>query len=335
MTSRRALTGIVLLIAAFAVGGCGGGDSGGPQPPAGQSRSEFDRAIDQAAAVKASDFPSPRGRSLQQIADSQTSGGLQVGLATSEYTPGENRLAFGLIDQENSFVYGKSAVYLARTPQSPARGPYPAPAHPLVVEPPFRSKGTATETSGIAAIYSAQVPLPKPGRYAALVITKFGDRTFGGGTTVSMRRNRSVVEVGQPAPKVETETVASAGGDMEAIETRDPADTMHETSLTDVLGKKPVALLFATPALCQTRVCGPVTDIAEQLKAKYGDQVEFIHQEVYEDNQVNKGLREPLRRFGLHTEPWLFVIDRDANVTARIEGSFGVDEFEEAVKTAL
>lgn len=332
MTLRRALVG--LTIALVSAAGCTG-DDGGPQPPPGESRSEFERALDEAANVRASDFPAPRGRSLQELADSQTGGALQVGLATSEYTPGENRLAFGLIDQQNSFVYGQSAVYLAATPRSPARGPYPAPAHPLVVDPPFRSKGTATETSSIAAIYSADVPLPKPGSYAVLVITKFGDRTFGAGSTIKMPKTRRVVEVGQPAPRIATETVASAAGDMDAIETRDPADTMHKTSLSDVLGKKPVALLFATPALCQTRVCGPVTDIAEQLKSKYGDQMEFIHQEVYVDNQVNKGLREPLRRFGLRTEPWLFVIDRDGQVTARVEGSFGVDEFEEAVKTGL
>ena len=225
MTFRRALLGLLLTIALASAVGCGD-DDGGPQPPPGQSRSEFERALDEAAAVEPSDFPAPRGRSLQELADSQTSGGLQVGLATSEFTPGENRLAFGLIDQQNSFVYGKSAVYLAATPQAPARGPYPAPAHPLVVEPPFRSKGTATETSGIAAIYSADVPLPRPGRYAVLVITKFGDRTYGGGSTIEMPKKRRVVEVGQPAPRVGTETVASAGGDMDAIETRDPADTM-------------------------------------------------------------------------------------------------------------
>jgi hypothetical protein len=96
-----------------------------------------------------------------------------------------------------------------------------------------------------------------------------------------------------------------------------------------------VALLFATPQLCQSRVCGPVTDIALQMQAKYGDEMEFIHQEVYVDNDPEKGLREPLRRFNLPTEPWLFVVDRSGKVTARMEGSFGLTAFERAIKTAL
>ena len=107
---------------------------------------------------------------------------------------------------------------------------------------------------------------------------------------------------------------------------------MHAKSFADVVGKKPVALLFATPQLCQSRVCGPVVDVALQMKAKYGDRVEFIHQEVYEDNDPNKGLREPLQAFNLPTEPWLFVVGKDGRITARLEGSFGLGAFEQGAQ---
>jgi hypothetical protein len=96
-----------------------------------------------------------------------------------------------------------------------------------------------------------------------------------------------------------------------------------------------VALLFATPQLCQSRVCGPVTDIAVQMEAKYGRRMAFIHQEVYKDNNPRRGLREPLIRFHLRTEPWLFVVNRQGIITARLEGSIGVRAFEQAIKTGL
>jgi hypothetical protein len=101
------------------------------------------------------------------------------------------------------------------------------------------------------------------------------------------------------------------------------------------VGKRPVALLFSTPRLCHSRVCGPVTDIAEQLKKEYGDRMTFIHQEVYVDNQLEKGLRKPLRDFKLETEPWLFTVKADGTVAARLEGSFGQDEFRKAIEAAL
>ena len=139
-----------------------------------------------------------------------------------------------------------------------------------------------------------------------------------------------------PAPKVQTDTVASAGGDVEAIDTRAPDRATCTTSPSPTWsGTKPVALLFATPQLCQSRVCGPVVDIALQLKARYGDRIQFIHQEVYVDNDVNKGLRPPLKAFHLPTEPWLFVVGKDGRITARLEGSFGQRAFEQALNTAL
>ena len=109
---------------------------------------------------------------------------------------------------------------------------------------------------------------------------------------------------------------------------------MHE-NFADVVGKKPVALLFSTPQLCESRVCGPVTDVALQMRAKYGDDMAFIHQEVFVDNKREEGLRPPLQAFNLESEPWLFVLDKDGKVTARLEGSFGVEAFENAVKTGL
>jgi hypothetical protein len=82
-------------------------------------------------------------------------------------------------------------------------------------------------------------------------------------------------------------------------------------------------------------VCGPVTDIALQLESEFGDRMTFIHQEVYVDNAVEKGLRPPLRAFNLETEPWLFTFDREGRVAARLEGSFGVNAFRQAVEAAL
>jgi hypothetical protein len=153
---------------------------------------------------------------------------------------------------------------------------------------------------------------------------------------VSSAKADKIPDVGERAPKVATDTLGSVKGDEALLDTRIPAaPELHEKSFDEVLGSKPVALLFSTPQLCQSRVCGPVTDIALQMSSKFGDQVEFIHQEVFVDNAVAKGLREPLRRFNLQTEPWLFTVRADGTIAARLEGSFGLKAFEEAVQAAI
>ena len=322
--------------AAVTFAGCGGG-SNDPVRPGKPSSATLRAQLKEATASTVGDFPATEGRTLRQVASGLDGTGAQVGLATSVFTPGVNRLAFGVLDPKTGFVYGKAGVYVATGPDAKARGPYPAPADLLITDPRYRSKTAATEKDPFAAVYAAQVPFGKPGQYAVLVATEVGGSLIGATSAVNVipRSKDPVVEVGEKAPRVATDTVQSAGGNVASIDTRIPPGTMHETSLKDVLGKKPVALLFATPALCQSRVCGPVVDIAEQLKAKYGDRIEFIHQEVYVDNDLNKGLRPPLKAFGLPTEPWLFVIDRNGKVVERLEGSFGFNAFEQAVKAGL
>jgi hypothetical protein len=329
---------MALSAAVLAVAGCGGGsDDGGDGTANVPDTGGLREKVRAAGAPKAAEFPAVEGRSLQEVADSMQ-GGPEVGLAGQTYTVGDNRLAFGVIDPQGAFIYGKTAVYVAPNPGARARGPFPAPADVLVTDPPFRSRQAAGETDLFAAVYGADVKFTKPGAWSVLTVTQAGGGMLAAPSQLKVVRpgDDPVPDVGEAAPRVETDTVASAKGDEEAIDTRIPtAPELHEESFADVVGEKPVALLFATPQLCQSRVCGPVTDIALQLKAEYGDRMTFIHQEVYVDNDPNKGLRQPLKQFSLRTEPWLFVVGADGKVTARLEGSFGLKAFEDAINTAL
>ena len=124
------------------------------------------------------------------------------------------------------------------------------------------------------------------------------------------------------------------GGDVASIDTRLPPSSMHDADFADVLGKKPVVLLFATPQLCQSRVCGPVVDVAEEVKAAAGRDVEFIHMEVYRDNRIDKGIRPQMAAFHLLSEPWLFTFNRSGKVAARIEGAFSERELAQAIAAA-
>jgi hypothetical protein len=136
----------------------------------------------------------------------------------------------------------------------------------------------------------------------------------------------NVAAVGDKAPRISTPTAASVGGDLSKIDTRQPPSSMHEVDFKDVVGRKPVMLVFATPALCTSRVCGPVVDVAEQVKAESGDGIEFIHMEVFNENDASKGVRPQLAAFGLQTEPWVFAIGSDGRVVERTEGALGVSE---------
>ena len=130
--------------------------------------------------------------------------------------------------------------------------------------------------------------------------------------TIKVGGSEDIPTVGERPPRIHTPTVSDVGGDLGQIDTRSPHDDMHKVDFADVLGKEPVVLLFATPALCESRVCGPVVDVAEQVEHEAGDGVNFIHMEVFNNNNASDGYRPQL----LEVRP----ADRAVGVRDRSQG---------------
>ena len=281
----------------------------------------------------ASNFPRVGGRSLKQLAR-QIKAIAQLGGGGQAFSPGVKRFAFALTDRDNRFIYSPTAVYIATSPDAPAHGPFLAAADSLSVPPQYRSNEN-DGPGGLKAIYAAQLPLPRAGVYYLLALTRVGDHLIGSTGQVNVTEHSPIPDVGQRPPAIMTDTLASVHGDVSLATTRKPPENMHSVSFNEVLGKRPVALLFSTPELCTSRVCGPVTDIMVMLQHELGNRMTFIHQEIYVNNEPTRGLRSQLHAFHLETEPWLFTINRHGVIAARLEGVFGVNEARQALDAAL
>ncbi len=293
-------------------------------------------AVDELTAAEdphSSQFPSADGKSLQQLA-SHAHSSSQFGAATGTFTPGIRRLAFGITTSSGAFVYAPTAIYIAPTPSAPAQGPFLAPADPMSVAPQYRSRQNSGP-GGIMAIYATRVPVPHPGTFDVLALTRTRKGLIGAAGDVAVAASSPIPNVGQRPPDIATDTPASVHGDLGLLTTRIPPDDMHAVSFNQVLGKRPVALLFSTPQLCTSKVCGPVTDIAVSFEHQFASRITFIHEEVYVDNDPSKGLRPQLKAFHLETEPWLFTVNRQGIIAARLEGAFGANEFKQALEAAL
>jgi hypothetical protein len=331
--------------AAVIVAGCGSSSpSTTASPPAATSAATTSSAqssgpapavADLSAALhpRASQFPAVNGKSLKDLGTLAKSS-VQLGAATGTFTPGTQRYAFALTTNAGKFVYAPTALYIASSPGAPAKGPFPAPADPMTVAPQYRSKQNAGP-GGIQAIYAANLPVPRAGTYFVLALTKGPSGMIGATGELAAAPSSQIPGVGDRPPDILTDTASSVHGDEKLLTTRLPPESMASVSFHQVLGKKPVALLFSTPQLCISRVCGPVTDVAVQVQHRFGNKVAFIHEEVYVDNQPKKGLRPQLRAFHLRTEPWLFVMNRQGKIVARLEGAFGTNEVTRAIQAAL
>lgn len=214
-------------------------------------------------------------------------------------------------------------------------------AHALE-EAPFLETSAKLERIGVPGgaeadsthIYVAHLDLPEAGTYWMLAEPEGGPEVQALGNVV-VEAGDPEPSVGDEAPASETPTLASAGGDASAITTRTPPDeSLLRHSVADSLrAKSPFVVTFSTPKFCQSRVCGPVVDVVEEVARRFEEtDVRFIHVEVFENNDPAKGYNRWMREWSLETEPWTFLVGRDGRILERFEGPVSVLELERAVE---
>jgi hypothetical protein len=334
-----------LLAVAIALGGCGSDESTTASGVPPESR----------PAPPKSDFPSAAGKTLIEVLESAHPSNLVISPAAQVFYTGENRFPFGVFEKDRTQVSdAEVALYFASVPkvsrkaekpgkgaaaraqikalEEPAVGPYPARVETLATKPAFRALTTSKDPDSASVVYSTDVDFPRDGEWRIAAVVKEGDKLSATLLpSVTVGEFKRVPRVGQKAPLIHTPTPADVGGDLSKITTRIPPDTQNRVDYADALGKEPIILLFATPQFCQSRVCGPVVDVAEQVKQLYGDKAAFIHMEIYKDNDPSKGPNQQVRAFHLPSEPWLFAIERDGTIGEVIEGAFGVEALTKVV----
>jgi hypothetical protein len=321
---RRPSAYAVALLLAVTLAACGSSssdnNSGQSEPPS-------------SSTAKPEQFPSAKGLSLDDLRQRYPAVA-QLAPGAGVLSKGPTRMPFLVIDKNGKPLLGASAaLYTLRPDGTGLRGPYPATSRTFGLSPAFVSQTAQGDLEATKGFYTADPVLrsTKPANMVALLRLD-GRLVSTGPAPLGQKFSKTPAEVGQTAPRVHTQTLTDVGGNAKAIDTRVPSATdMLKDDLYDVLGKKPVVLVFATPQLCQSRVCGPVVDVAEQVKSETKGDVVFIHNEVYADNNPSKGLRPQLVAYGLQTEPWIFVIDRSGKIVQRFEGAVSVDELKAAV----
>lgn len=315
-----------LLAAAVALSACGGSDDGGtaPAPP-------------QPSAATTADFPSVEGKTLKQLIAGLPMGAILNVSSFSGQRVGRNRLGFVIVDRANKQIdVSDVAVYTAKPDGTELRGPFTARKESLDVDTRYRSRQTDADLDSGDTFYVADAVYGSRGPHIAIGLVRLDGRLVvadPASSPLPVGDKDGPPDVGERAIKIHTQTGADVGGDLTRLSTRmPPPREMLDTDFAKVVGKKPVVLVFATPALCKSRTCGPVVDIAEQVRGESGKGVAFIQQEIYQDNDPGKPYRSQVLAWRLKTEPWAFVIDRRGKVAARFEGVFSVGELARAVE---
>lgn len=197
----------------------------------------------------------------------------------------------------------------------------------------------------LPGLYRAQVEFPRAGEWGVEAEAFDAQGTRVGRTQFNVREAFSTPAIGAPAPESATPTADGADEIARLSTDTDPNPAFYATSVAEALAAdEPFVLVFSTPAFCRTATCGPTLDIVKDVAPDYAESVTFIHVEPYELEQGAGGALQPVLEngqlvpvpwvleWGLLTEPYVFVVDAEGNVAAKLEGIASEEELRAALE---
>lgn len=245
---------------------------------------------------------------------------------TSDHGVGPNRISFLVVGPSGNLVERPTAkVWLAH-----GRDQAPYATATARLEPVGVPGGDKADAQNIYVLHTS---VSRPG--TLWYVARPAGSSLRALGSVKVRSHTIAPAVGDRAVDTDTPTLRSTGGNLRELSTsKKPDRALYETSVSEALAAhEPFLVTFATPEFCQTRVCGPVVDVVSAARRRLaGSGVQFIHVEIYQDNNPGEGVNRWVSAWKLPTEPYTFVVDRHGVVRATFEGAVSVDELVAAVK---
>lgn len=175
-------------------------------------------------------------------------------------------------------------------------------------------------------VYGAEVTFDKAGFWAVQLTAEIDGESRGGRAVFEVLDEHRLPAPGDKAPRTANRTldsdVPSNAIDSRAQDGEEvPDPELHEMTIAESIERgEPAVVVFATPLYCNSRFCGPITDMIEDLSTKYSDRANFIHVEIwfdFQDKTINKAAAEWLLVDEDLTEPWVYLIDESGKIAAR------------------
>lgn len=258
-------------------------------------------------------------------------------LVSSEITKGENRFLFSITDRQNRLIAAPDVSVRLRFYDADSSSPTT-----VVFEEDSRFLWAIEGRQGL---YVADVTFPEAGRWGTDFIATLPD-----GSVKKVHAKYDVAEsgstpaLGDPAPSVDTPTLADVGGNVSQVSTdAEPESRFYEQSISDALeAGEPFVVVFSTPAFCDTQTCGPTLETVKTVARDYPDMT-FINVEPYKMAFTGGRLQPELdangqlqpaewtTAWGLVSEPYTFVVTADGTVAAKFEGVLAAAELRSAL----
>ncbi len=188
-----------------------------------------------------------------------------------------------------------------------------------------------TTNASSLGLYVSFFDFSAPGLWEITVVAEGQDL---GTALVEVVEESTVPNIGDPAPRSLTATGVTPE-EIAAISTDpEPDPAFYDLTIAEAVGNgRPTVVAFATPAFCETALCGPTLGTVKSA-TDGREELDVVHVEPFDLELAPTGTFEPIppmTEWGLVTEPWVFVVAADGRVAATFEGIMGQAELEAAI----
>lgn len=256
-------------------------------------------------------------------------------VVTSDLAVGRDRLAFGIVDSATGMPVraATAQVSLYRLPPDTAERVFhqrltaeflawpTAGAGVFVAWPEFDAAGT----------WQLEAQLAGPDGAAVSAAAAF-----------AVREESRTPAIGAPAPRSRTAKAADVPDLSHITSAPHPDPAFYRQSVDEALDEaRPLVVVFATPAYCQSATCGPQLAELAKVRGRYAEQANFIHVEIFQNPHLLEGQRAGAARvaaideWGLPTEPWTFIVGADGRIAAKFEQFVPAAALEQALAETL
>ena len=255
------------------------------------------------------------------------------GILTNAYVSvGPNqRLSFGVLNRDGLPVPDLGVTVQIFNDPVPKAGFKGLALGPAQVAP---YKGTLLQGKGVYVIHQA---FDKAGIYKAEITATRGPEVITTEQAFQVLPEDPTPAIGTPAPKVDNPTGDPATDP--TLDTGVPPDAMHYISVAAAIAAHHAVLVYlGSPGFCTSKTCGPEVDVVKSVQAKYQARgVDFVHIETYkgghpDNSDITKATINPFfDAWKVPSDPWVFIIDRSGNVSAKFDGMTAPDELAPAL----
>lgn len=263
-----------------------------------------------------------------------TAAGVQAVIASTDLAVGSNRFTFGLLRNNIPVSTGSPRLVFFRLQGTTATAMSKATAHFSNFTRGLPHTAENANALAVKGVYVTNVNFSRPGTWGVQIDSVVAGKPHTLHETFSVAAHSTAPGVGEPAPRSHNPTIRDKPARL--LDSGRPPDDMHKLSIAEAIAQhKPLVVLFSTPAFCESRMCGPETEIVERVENQFRGRANFIHIEVYKNANPADGYAPTFLQWHLQTEPWVFIVNRRGIITARFEGPSAASELDTAIRADL